>query len=122
VPDVSADNVICPSAFAGKPVVVNPKGHGTRKRRLRLCKDLSQLRRMRLEAERRQRETEENDRKRREEAAQRLADAPNTMELLTMFRRVLTLFSQGDRAHFSELFQYIEEVRARPVAPRPPAA
>lgn len=117
------DNVIHPAAFAGKPVVVNPKGQGARRGRLRFCKDLSQHRRWHLDSQRRQREQEEREAQRQEDEARRLANAPNTMELLMIFRQALPFFSQGERAHFAFTFKYIEEVRTRLGTPQgPPAA
>lgn len=107
------DNVIRPAAFAGKPVVVNPKGQGARKGRVRFCKDLSQHRRWHLDLQRRQRDEEAREARRQEEAAQRLANAPNTIELLTLFREILPLLDQSGRAHFGDLFKIFRD-RPRP--------
>ena len=119
---MSTGNVIHPPAFAGKPIVVNPKGHGARKGRLRFCKDLSKHRRWHLDQQRRQREEKEREAQRRADEARRLANAPNTMELLTLFRGILPLLNQSDRAHFEHMFKTMQAIRGQPGPSQGPTA
>lgn len=119
---MSTDNVIRPAAFTGRPVVVNPKGQGARKGRLRFCKDLSQQRRWRLDEQRRQREKEERQAQEKADEARRLANAPNTMELLTLFREILPLLNRSDRAHYDYMFKVMQKIRSQPGPSQGPTA
>ena len=115
-------NIVYPKAFAGKPVVINPKGQGARRGRLRFCPDLSARRRQRLDYERRKREEDESMRKHQEERAQELANAPDAAELVTMFRELFPWLNRDREARvsFADMFQIYKKIHVD--SRGPPAA